>query len=221
MPAAFGRDLQGRKRHFWIGSAERPGKTISQSGVFDEFLCPTHEEAIHGYENYAIKFIRGFSLSEEEIQSKAFRRDSTDNEALIRFACSVLWRFHQSERSEAQNVDLGEWEPNMRDITFGGSVNQAPDVYMSAIHQTLLPMDAFMLTPAGALQWGRHAFQFSLRGLVFNTKMDHGDWPPAIQHAVLNQTPNWIESRVNHWDERQWQSLRIAGQQMMKPKERQ
>jgi len=217
LPAAFGRDLRGNGANFWIGSAERPGKTISQSGVFDEFLCNTHEAQIHDYENYAIEFIRDFSLSQAEIDARAFRRDGTDNESLIRFVCSVLWRFHHSARPEAQDVDLGEWEPNIRNVTFGGSVYQAPDVFMSAIHQAVLPKDAFMLSPAGGMQWGRRVIQFSLNGLAFNTKLDHGEWPSAIQGAVLNQTPNWLASGVHHWGKREWEGFKAAAVQMQTP----
>jgi hypothetical protein len=53
--------------------------------------------------------------------------------------------------------------------TFGGSVYQAPDVFMFAIHQTLIPKDAFMLTPKLGTNWGRRVLQFSANGVVFVT----------------------------------------------------
>lgn len=218
LPAAFGRDVRGRGANFWIVNAKRIGKTISQSGVFDKFLCSTHEEQIHGYENYAIEFLRNFSLSQAEIETKAFHRDGTDNEALIRFVCSVLWRFHHSDRPEAQDINLAEWEPNIRDVTFGGSVYQAPDVFMSAIHQSMCPRDAFMLAPTSGMVWERRAIQFSFHGLMFNTKMDHDAWPAIIQSAVLNQTPSWIEGRVQHWGKREWEGFNGAAVHMQKLK---
>jgi hypothetical protein len=82
--------------------------------------------------------------------------------------------------------------------TFGGSVYQAPDVFMFAIHQTLIPKDAFMLTPKLGTNWGRRVLQFSANGVVFVTKLAHEDWPPGIQRAVLNQTPDWISSTPRH-----------------------
>jgi hypothetical protein len=167
-----------------------------------------------------IEFVREFKLTDEEVSARAFRRDATDNEALIRFVCSVLWRFSHSDREETAGVNLGEWEPNLRDVTFGGSVNQAPDVFMCAIHQTVMPMDAFMLTPAPGMQWGRRALQFSANGLIFVTKLDHEDWPLVIQGAVLNQTPNWIASGVFYWGEKEWQGMRAAADQMKAPRKR-
>lgn len=220
MPAAFGRDLRGRGKNFWIGTAERPGKTVTQSGISDRFLCQVHEDAFHGYEDYAIDFIRGFRLTEAEISARAFRRNGTDNKALIRFVCSVLWRFHHSEREEADGVDLGEWEPNVRDVTFGGSIDHAPDIFMCAIHQIVLPMDAFMLTPAAGMQWGRRALQFSCNGLIFNTKLDQEDWPSAIQGAILNQTPDWMASGVFEWGEKEWQGMLTAANQMKAQRKR-
>jgi hypothetical protein len=215
MPAALGRDLRGNGSNFWIGTTERPGRTVSQSGVFDQFLCETHKRAIHDYEEYAIQFIRAFELSEAEVKVRTFRRDGTDNESLIRFVCSVLWRYHHSTREETEDVDLGEWEPNLRDVTFGGSIYQAPDVLMRAIHQTLLPKDAFMMTPAPVEQWGRRSLQFTVPGLIFNIKLDHEDWvPAAVQSFVLNQTPSWLIGAVVFWGENEWRTMKQAGARM-------
>jgi hypothetical protein len=210
LPAAFGRDVKGGGQNFWIGRAGRIGKTISQSGIFERFLCQTHENAIHEYEEYAIEFVRGFKLTDGEVHAQVFHRDNTDNEALIRFVCSVLWRFHHSERKETEDVDLGEWEPNLRDVTFGGSVNQAPDVSIFAIHQTIMPKDAFLLAPTPGAKWNLRTLQFSANGLVFTTKLAHEDWPQPIQRTVLNQTPDWITGVVRPFGEREWQDMRAA-----------
>jgi len=210
LPAAFGRDVKGGGQNFWIGRAGRSGKTISQSGIFERFLCQTHENAIHEYEEYAIEFVRDFRLTDAEVRAEAFYRDNTDNEALIRFVCSVLWRFHHSERKDAEGVELGEWEPNLRDVTFGGSVNQAPDVSIFAFHQTIIPNDAFLLAPTSAAKWNLSTVQFSVNGLVFTTKLTHEDWPPAIQRTVLNQTPDWISGVVQLFGKRERQDMRAA-----------
>ncbi len=214
MPAAIGLALKGDGKHFWIGTTEKPGKRVTQSGLTDRFLCHQHEQAIHHYEKYAIEFIRDFKLSVEEIAAGRFRRDGTDNEALIRFVCSVLWRFHHSTRPEADDVNLGEWEPNFRDVTFGGSVNQAPDVLMRALHQTLLPKDAFMNSPGPIDMWGRRGLQFSVPGLLFSIKLDHEDWPISVQQIVLNQTPTWIDSAVVPMTEEAWRAIKLAGVRM-------
>ena len=151
------------------------------------------------------------------MEGRLFRRESTDNEAIIRFVCSVLWRYHHSTRQETEDVDLGEWEPNFRDVTFGGSINQAPDVLMRAIYQTRLPKDAFMLTPAPIEQWGRRALQFTVPGLIFSIKLDHDDWPPTVQHFALNQTPSWLIGAVVLWGEREWQMMKKAEAKMQEP----
>jgi hypothetical protein len=223
MPAALGQDVKGADKAFWIGLDENPGKTLSQSGLFDYFLCYDHEHATKDADDYAIKFIRGFKLTADEIRERVFRRDATDNEMLIRFICSTLWRFHQSIRPETALVDVGEWGPNLRDVTFGGSTNQAPDVYMCAFHQAFvpaLPNDAYALSPRPVEQFGRHSIQFSVNGLLFVTKLAHEDWSPDIQPFVLNQTPDWIASHVWPWREQHFQGLKDAIKRMMLPNDR-
>ncbi len=220
LPAAFGRALKGDGPNFWIGTTEKPGRTVSQSGLVDRFLCRPHEEAIHDYEAYAIEFVRQFELSDAEVEARLFRRDGTDNAALVRFVCSVLWRYHHSARPETEDVDLGEWEHNFRDLTFGGSINQAPDVVMRAIHQTLLPKEAFMLTPALSDMWGRRGLQFTLPGLILNVKLDHEDWPPAVQPFILNQSPDWLVGAVVPWGEDAWRMMKLAGTRMQEPRPR-
>jgi hypothetical protein len=215
LPAAFGRDVKGDGKEFWIGSSREPGRTNSQSGIFDQLLCDKHEQATQKADDYAVKFVRAFELADAERCDRVFHRNKTDNETLIRFVCGVLWRFHHSKRSQAELVDVGEWEPNLRDVTFGGSVYQAPDVYMGAMHQSLIPAmpkDAFALAPEPVLQWGQHSIQFSVNGLVFVTKLGHEEWPQHIQSAVLNQTPDWITSHVWIWDRRHLRGLSRAVQ---------
>jgi len=218
MPAALGKALKGKGKNFWIGTTEKPGRFVTQSGLTDRFLCHRHEQAIHDYEKYAIEFIRDFGLSSNEIASGRFRRDGTDNEALLRFVCSVLWRYHHSTRSETDDVDLGEWEPKFRNVTFGGSVNQAPDVVMRAIHQTRVPKDAFMNSPGSVEMWGRRGLQFGVPGLLFGVKLDHEDWPAPVQRLILNQAPSSINSAVALMTEEAWKAIELAGGKMQEPR---
>jgi hypothetical protein len=220
LPAALGRDVKGDGKEFWVGSSRIPGRTTSQSGIFDQLLCDKHEQATQKADAYAVKFVRAFELTDAEARDKVFHREATDNETLVRFVCSVLWRFHQSKRREAELVDVGDWEPNLRNVTFGGSVYQAPDVYMGAMHRSLvaaMPKDAFALTPEPLAQWGRRSIQFLVNGLMFVTKLDHEEWPLSIQSAVLNQTPDWISSHIWVWDERHFQGFCAAIKQLKLP----
>lgn len=217
MPAAFGRDIKAAGKAVWIGSATRSGKRISQSGAFDRFLCPDHEAAMHDAEEYAIAFIREFDLSPSEIEERRFRRDGTDNEALVRFVCSVLWRFHHSTKTEAEHIDVGEWEPNLRAVTFDGApASEAPDVLMLASHYAA-PKDVFLSTPARGTHFGLETLQFTVRGLTFTTKLAHEPWPPVVQRAVLNATPDWIESGVRVWGEREWRDMKTSVNRLLSP----
>jgi hypothetical protein len=221
MPAAFGRDLRGTGKEIWIGSSETHGKIISQSGIFDYFLCRTHEEATQKADDYAVRFIRGFSLTNAEIAHGRFDRPASDNEMLIRFVCTTLWRFHQSSHSEAEPVDVGAWEPVLRDVTFGGCVEHAPDVYMCAIHQSFYPElsnHAYSNHPRPVERWSRNGIQFTIHGLVFIVKLEPGNWPPNVQSAILNLAPNGIiGAGIWYWREEDIEEMRKAGRMMQTP----
>lgn len=214
LPAAFGRDVKAFGADIWIGSALCPGKRLSQSGLFDRFLCDAHEHQLHAADDYAIDFIRGFSLTPEEIAAGRFRRDGTDNDALLRFACSVLWRFHHSTLREAEHIDVGEWEPNLRRVSLGGSIAEAPDVLVFASHQAIMPQSALILTPARGTRMGEPTLQFIVNGLVFTTKLGHGRWPIEHFQGVLNQTPDWIDSIIHTWGEQELRDLKVAADRL-------
>jgi hypothetical protein len=214
LPAAFGRDVKASGPDIWVGAAEHPGKRLSQSGLFDRFLCDEHEGLLHAADDYAIKFIREFALTPAEIAAGRFRRDATDNELLLRFVCSVLWRFHHSKLREAEYVDVGEWEPNLRRVSLGGSVAEAPDVLVFASHQTIMANSALILTPARGTRMGEPTLQFIVNGLVFTTKLGHGVWPIEHFHGVLNQTPTWIDSIVHTWGEQEVRDLKVVADRL-------
>ena len=129
-PQAIGRAIREDAPNFLIGSKDRDGKLITQNGVFDCFLCYDHEHWINSYEDYAIKFLNGFSFSSDELAAKRFHRPGVDTDALVKFACSILWRFHASSRPEAKGFSVGAWESKLREVTFKDDLSVAPQVVM-------------------------------------------------------------------------------------------
>jgi hypothetical protein len=221
MPAAFGRDLRGDRTESWIGSSRQPGKTHTQAGLFDYFLCEHHEKATQAADNYAVDFVREFKLTDEELRARLFIRDDVDTKMLIRFACTTIWRYHQSTRPETALVDVGPWEPIMRAVAFDGDVSKAPDVLVCAsYHQTVrpeLPADAILMTPEPTEQLGLHLVPFTINGVMFVTKLDRRAWSPNLEPYAINNEPSRIMGLVRVWDELDLQELQKAINQMQTP----
>ncbi|KQZ05878.1 hypothetical protein ASD21_17985 [Caulobacter sp. Root1455] len=196
IPAAVGRAIRGEDKNFWIGSGERDGKILSQSGVFDYFLCDAHEAFINTYENDAIEFLRSFELTDEEKRLGWYRRSPADTEKLVRFACSIVWRYHQSTRIEAKTVDIGPWETVLRDITFGGDISQAPDTLCFAMHHPLIKNRSFAFPPTKGRYYERVIWTTFIFGTAFVTKLDRQPYAPdGIRKGLINGRPS-LDGRV-------------------------
>ncbi len=186
MPQAIGRDIRGDGKSFLIGSLAANGKLVTQNGVFDRFLCEAHEKALHAYENYAISFIRSFELTLDEKRQQSFFRQNTNNEAIVRFVSSILWRYHTSTRPETASVRLGGWEPILRDVTFGGDLAKAPDILVLGYHSEALPSNRFAIPPSTNKFEDRRVWTFVTNGLAFMAKLDQRSWSASSSSAVIN-----------------------------------
>jgi hypothetical protein len=215
LPAAVGRDIKGDDKSFWVGSKRHDGKTISQSGIFDRFLCEAHERAFHRYEDTTLDFCRTLGITPDEQRVGAFLRHDTDNEAVIRFACSVLWRYHQSGRIEASAVDVGGWEPVLRRITFDGDMTGAPDVITTSLHTQFIPVDRFAISPSRSKFDDRVIWNIVMYGLAMIVKLDKRPFPtPGVQAAVINGR-NFIAGRVQPFSMEDARDMKVISKRMM------
>jgi hypothetical protein len=178
-PAAIAKDIRGEEKSLLIGSKDHDGRNFSQSGTWERMLCADHENEIHDYENYAIRFVREFKLTEVERSSGLFVRQNVDTCALVRFACSILWRFHTSISVEASRTYLPEWEPDLRAVTFDRDMNRAPDVIIGAHSDQLIPSNLFAYPPHRAQLGNRAVWQFVVHGIIFAVKLDRRPYENA------------------------------------------
>ncbi len=187
LPAAVGRDIKGDQRSFLVGSRRHDGKTITQSGIFDRILCDPHERALHDYEEAAIAFCRTLAITAAERSRGVFIRHGVEANMLVRFACSVLWRYHQSRRIEARGVDVGGWEPALRAVTFDGDMRRAPEVLTLVVDAPPVPADRFAVSPSRGRFDDRVVWHIVLYGLAFVVKLDKRPFP-KVQHqtGVIN-----------------------------------
>jgi hypothetical protein len=179
LPAAIAQDIRGDEKHVLIGSKDHDGRNYSQTGTWERMLCGDHEAMIHDYEEYAIEFLREFALTPAERAAGSFIRKNLDTKALIRFACSVLWRYHTSTRVEASKVDLGAWEPDLRAVTFDGDMSRAPDVIIGAHLQNLYPSYRYAYPPHRSEFDDRVVWQLVIHGVIFLVKLDRRPFPLA------------------------------------------
>lgn len=186
LPRAVAHDIRADQKSLWLGSIHHDGYEMSQSGVYDWLLCDEHESAIGGYETYAINFCRDFTLTAGEVAAREFRRDETDNDKLIRFACSVLWRHHACDLPVAKGVNVGGWEPTLRAITFDNAPVLEPSVVLARYAPNGLPDDKWAIPPAQSKFDDRRVWSFVIYGMIFMVKLDKRPFSPSTQKALLN-----------------------------------
>ena len=201
LPRAIFLDQKSDSKKVWVGSFQKPGKEFTQAGIFDYFLCQKHESAFHGSEYYAIEFIRKFSLSDEERQRQFFIRSDVNNEALIRFVCSVLWRCHCSTRKEVDSIDLQEWEPRIQEVTFGGDIRLAPDIYIMTYDDISKGKDGKIFFPHPSVELDRNVIQFIIFGIIFTAKLDNRKYLPIMWPALLASSNNRLRGFIKKWGE--------------------
>jgi len=185
LPAAIARDIRGAEKEVLIGSKDYDGRNQSQSGTWERMLCSDHEAMLHDYEDYSIKFLRGFKLTPAERSTGYFVRKGVETTALIRFACSVLWRYHTSIQIEASKVELPEWEADLRAVTFDGDMTRAPDVIIGAHDQHLYSSNRYAYPPSRSEFDSRFVWQTVIHGVIFLVKLDRRPYPLAGQIVLV------------------------------------
>lgn len=198
LPRAVALAIRGDLPALWLGSIHHEGYELSQSGMFDWLLCKRHEGEIGKYETYAIAFCRDLVLTPQEIREGAFAREGTDNDKLIRFACSVLWRFHASSLPAAKTVDLGaKWESILRAITFDNAPVNRPEMLVARYAPSRIPDDKWATQPSMGKFDGRRVWSFVIYGMVFMIKLDQQPFSPSATAGLLNGR-DFVVGAVKH-----------------------
>jgi hypothetical protein len=186
MPDAVCQDIKGDERYLMIGSADQAGRTYSQSGAWDSILCADHETMIHDYEEVAIRYMRDFRLTQAERRQKWFQRKAVGTDALIRFACSIMWRFHVSDHVVAEKVWVPEWEAILRIVTFDGDMSAAPHLVVGGYAQDVFPSNRFALPPHRTKFEYCDCWHFVIHGVVFMLKLDRRQFSDRAKVFVIN-----------------------------------
>ena len=206
LPTAIAQDIKGGEKHILIGSKDHDGRNYSQSDRWERMLCADHEAMMHDYEEYAIEFLRSFSLTSTERENGWFFRKGINNEALIRFACSVLWRYHMSTAVEAYKVNVPDWEGDLRAVTFDGDMTRAPDVIIGAHVQSLYPSNRYAYPPHKSEFDGRLVWQIVIHGVIILIKLDRR--PYTLAQRIVLGLDNMIFGYIKHVSQNEMSGVR-------------
>lgn len=194
-----------KDEHFAIiggGHDERPGR--SWTGIYDEYLVVQEGEDILqkiDQTGYSIlkpgETIAGLvSRSVESLRMggrvQAIRLDSNLIEPLLVFLCSVMWRFHQSSRSEARTVNVGSYGEKLRDITLNQKIGER-DQIAAFISRIPRREEHLVLTPARFRDGSTITHELIFGGYRVWFKCGNGSFSGAISDlAVRMKHQLWI-----------------------------
>src|SRR6266850_1384011 len=167
-------DLLSKKGETWVLSQMR--RADGQFNLRDKLIASTSAMGFPRIEVYSALTMRGVEVDK-----------------LLHFACSVLWRsaVHpwRLRKHQLRAVDLGPYEPTIRQYLLGGTFPQSVFVWLSVIPPT--PAEGGVVFPHGSKDDGYHKYLFTIPGLAFHVFIGQ-KVPPLHQQMSLNGTNECI-----------------------------
>lgn len=120
-PRAIMADLREDAKALVQGDRTRDGYTLPQNGEWDDtILCKHHEDIIGAGDNYAVRFFRsGLDRGRLVENGKALAVPNPHPDRLVHFAYSTVWRVAVSRAGRRSGLNLGRYEPILRDSLLG------------------------------------------------------------------------------------------------------
>lgn len=188
IPRALIHDARKTDGGLLVGSRHAKGAYKSQAGLSDKnILCRDHEDALGHIDRQGIEFCRTFrDRMEFATSTGVFRIAHVDSDAVVRFAASILWRFHISQLFEAAQVDVGPYEPVLRGIVFeGADVSSKPETIVVANRWGKVGRaDDIIILPVQRPHDGVRHWHMTFAGLTFLVKLDKRAYPLLDQYKV-------------------------------------
>lgn len=193
LPEAFVREVHTDRKsgeQHMLHHAEKAFKQASKTGRFERgILCGPCDGILGRHEEIAFKLLR--QLRQRRVGDKTAGRwkirDRTvpfnvpEDDAFVRFACGILWKFSSIERGYPAYLELGRFRPILEAICFGRStIPISVDVFLERdLFQVVSfdnPVDVFYyrtpsMGPRGTLQVAQMAW-FNVGGFTTYVRLD-------------------------------------------------
>lgn len=176
-PRALVHDMKNGDKVVHGVSLGTRGLTNYQSGPWEpDILCQRCEGKLADCDNYAIKWIRRFEKKAISVfNGKGFEVPNPKPKLLVKFAASVLWRAAVAKNLAHPDVDLGPWEPMLRDAIFAPNRFQ-PSVFVARKRYVSegVSHGSIIVHPYRARGWSKRSYVFEIGDFLWGLKLDDG-----------------------------------------------
>jgi hypothetical protein len=181
--------MRGPDKYALMSDLGRPGRRFTQGGPFSlDILCAKHENITGDLDRKAVDFCRYVAgLGDLEVWTIKVVT-GVDADEIVKFALSVLWRCHQSERDEARQVNLGPYASLIEQVVFNGTNSASFHTYTYAAVSRQIDTRELASMPIDARVNGQRRWSFSVGGVTFVT--DLGFPKPSTPQLMLNGAPD-------------------------------
>jgi hypothetical protein len=201
LPRSFIKAIKGKHQTALVGFANALGHKHTQSGEFDpHLLCEEHERSLDSCDRYAFEWVTQYEQNSTLRRAHGGMIADVRNpkpDLLLKFVCSVLWRHALSDRMAGSGIDVGPWEPKLRDLIFnGGSYNpQFCIAKRDLLVNGIILKPSVIMVPHRKPVWGRRGWAFELAGFIWGVKLDDrssGRMFPDLTANDRDPVPVWM-----------------------------
>lgn len=168
-------------------------------GIYDKtILCGDCENLFQTVDDYAPSF---FLSEHEELnpivdpsgKKVAYQIDNVDNEKIKLFILSVLWRASVSSETFFAHINLGPYEPNLRDRVQRGDTGDDSDFPLVLSRFNDSTSERILNVPHSRRIDGVRFYTLYLASYVAEIKVDKQPLPEFLRQTALKKVgPIWI-----------------------------
>lgn len=177
-PRALSFDIRGDSPNLVEGSLRRDGIKLNQNGEWDrELLCREHEKQSGKGEKYAVELIRSLPKEWRANEHGAYELLNPKPALLAHFVFSTVWKFVMSKYGRDHQLDLGPYEPILRERVFGDAGTDLPFIvgrHRLHLRGSLVPLG---IPPHRQKLDKWRTWMFAIGGLQFHLKTDQRPFP--------------------------------------------
>ncbi|MFT4894766.1 MAG: hypothetical protein ACI8QU_001577 [Devosia litorisediminis] len=188
LPRSLMHSIRGDETAMFAADRGRGRWVEYQSGPWDKsILCQDCEASLGDCDDYAVRWIRGFSQKAVSLPSGlGFEVPNPKPALLVKFVAATLWRAAVSPHMSHEGLSLGPWEFSLRNFVFN-DVGDEPRVIVVRKVWTVDGKEhpEIAVPPYGAPKWGKRAYTFDLSGFGWGIRLDNRSYPQSPFHNDL------------------------------------
>lgn len=193
IPKGFGRIIRGPGRNI-VMSLQDVRDAQPPLGEFDRnILCAACDNKLGYFDDYAIEVCRKFETKRIRSPHRSFEYRNFEGERFTKFVLAVLWRASISKRDNFEEISLGPYEDQARDVLFGAAPLAQFKPFQVIVQRYTSPhlnMKGIYSLPKRApfTDLNLNTYGFMLSGFRILAKVDSRPLPAGFKPFITNVT---------------------------------